>query len=147
MLGIGNELRGDDAAGLWVARGLNARPCSSESVYVIEAGASPENVTGELRSFGPQAVLLVDAAQMGLPPGAVRLLAMDDIEGLSASTHSLPLSMLAAYLVSELNCRVALFGIQPASDAFGWPVSTVVERAVDEMIREICACLPVPARR
>jgi hydrogenase 3 maturation protease len=106
-------------------------------VLVIEAGPAPENVTGELRRFAPQFVLLADAADMQEAPGAIHWIEMKEISGMSASTHSLPLSMLAEYLRLELGCEVALLGIQPRSNEVGEEVSEAVRRAVAEVVGEL----------
>lgn len=53
---------------------------------------------------------------------------------MSASTHSLPLSMLAYYLKLELGCRVMFLGIQPASNEIGERVSAKFLQAIDEII-------------
>lgn len=133
IVGIGNTLRSDDAAGILAARRLMASRVlrDLESVTVMDAGHAPENSTAELRRFAPEIVLLIDAADMDEPPGTIRLVEMDEIEGLSASTHSLPLSMLARYLNWELKCEVILLGIQPASIEVGETVSDAVLHAVD----------------
>src|SRR5512141_839488 len=80
ILGIGNPLRSDDAAGVLVARRLadSALPRDLDSVLVIEAGHAPENATAGLRRFSPQVVLLVDAAEMGVAPGTVRWVALEE---------------------------------------------------------------------
>ena len=57
------------------------------------------------------------------------------IDGMSASTHSLPLSMLARYLTLELNCKAILSGIQPRSNDVGGSVSQEVLQAVDEVMQ------------
>src|SRR5512142_2231350 len=100
VVGIGNSLRCDDAAGMRVAHLLSEHECAADKdrVLIVEAGHAPENHTAELRGFGPDVILLVDAADMGKEPGAVEWISEDDIDGMSASTHSLPLSMLALYL-------------------------------------------------
>ena len=140
IVGIGNNLRNDDAAGMLVARELLRRECAADASHllVIQAGHAPENVTGELRSFAPDLILLIDAAEMRDVPGAICWVPIQSIEGMSASTHSLPLSMLARYLTLELNCMVALIGIQPKSNDFGETVSAEVSRAIDEIVEEIC---------
>ncbi len=140
ILGIGNQLRNDDAAGMLVARELLHRECGADASHllVIQAGHAPENVTGELRSFAPELILLIDAAEMRDAPGAVCWVPIQAIDGMSASTHSLPLSMLARYLTLELNCVVALIGIQPKSNEVGEIVSEEVSRAVAEIVDEIC---------
>ncbi len=138
VLGVGHELRGDDAAGLAVARGL--RPFANEQFLVVEAGHAPENHTATVRRFAPTLVLLVDAAQMDEPPGTVRWLAPADITGISASSHTLPLHMLARFLQADLGCEVALLGIQPADTSLGAPLSERVETAVSAVIQALTAC-------
>ena len=140
IVGIGNQLRNDDAAGMLVARKLLHKECAADvsHLLVIQAGHAPENVTGELRSFAPELILLIDAAEMRDVPGAVCWVPIQSIEGMSASTHSLPLSMLARYLTLELNCMVALIGIQPKSNDFGETISAEVSQAIDEIVEEIC---------
>ena len=128
LLGIGQELRGDDGAGVAVARGLS--PLAHPRFLVIEAGHAPENHTAPLRRFRPDLVLLVDAAEMGDRPGTVRWLAWEETSGLSASTHTLPLYMLARYLVHAIGCEVVLVGIQPAHTDLDRPLSPAVAGAV-----------------
>jgi hydrogenase 3 maturation protease len=139
-------MRSDDAAGVLVARALSEREgaMNPDRVLILEAGEAPENRTGTLRRFGPDVVIIVDAADMKEEPGAIRWIPEDAIDGISASTHSLPLSMLARYLQLEWNCAVIILGIQPVSNEVGERVSPEVLQAVeeianvlDEMIRGI----------
>ena len=108
-----------------------------DSVLVLEAGHAPENCTAALRRFAPDIVLLIDAADMGEAPGALGWIGMDEIDGISATTHTLPLSMLAKYLSLELNCEVSLLGIQPASVEVGERVCAEVLHSVSEIVGEI----------
>jgi hydrogenase 3 maturation protease len=141
FVGIGHELRGDDAAGVMLARAMQPL-AASDRVLVIDAGPAPENCTGLLRCFRPDLVLLVDAAQMDESPGTVRWLAWQDTAGLSASTHTLPLHVLASYLTADLGCDVALIGIQPAENAIDTSLSPVVQQAIDEVARALAGILP-----
>ncbi len=127
--------RSDDAAGVLIARALSQRECAADSNYlfICEAGHAPENKTAEVRKFAPDLVLLIDAADMGKAPGTVEWISEEDIDGMSASTHSLPLSMLARYLKLEIGCEVSLLGIQPASNEVGETVNTQVLQAVEEV--------------
>ena len=131
LMGIGHALRGDDAAGLEVACRL--KPAANERFLVVEAGHAPENATGPVRRFAPALVLLVDAAQMGMPAGTVRWLDWRTTTGLSGSTHTLPPYVLARYLTLALGCEVALLGIQPAQTDLGAGLSDVVETAVTDV--------------
>jgi hydrogenase 3 maturation protease len=147
IVGIGNEFNGDDAAGVLVARKLSMRECSDDAghVLVIEAGQAPENITGELRRFQPQVVLLIDAAQVDADPGEVVWIPWETTTGMSASSHSLPLSMLARYLTLEFNCTVHLLGIQPAHNESNGAVSTEVHAAVEDICQTLCQALFVPS--
>ncbi len=118
LIGIGNDLRGDDWAGLIVARELSAdeRLNNVSNLLFLDGGPVPENHTGKLRLFQPELVLFVDAANLDEPPGAIQLIPLESIDGMSASSHSLPLSMLASYIIFELGCQVEVLGIQPAQN-------------------------------
>ncbi len=139
ILGIGNELNGDDAAGVWVVRELAARLTATPGVLLIDGGVAPENYTGPLRRFQPDLVLEIDAAHLEEAPGTTRWIDWREADGLSASTHTLPPSVLAGYLISELGCQVSLIGIQPASLELSDPLSPDVERAVRQLADALCA--------
>ena len=138
-MGIGQELRGDDAVGPKIIRSLlrRQRACDkagstpdAPSLLLVEGGSAPENCTGFIRRFAPDLVILVDAAHMEEAPGTIRWLDWKDTTGLSASTHSLPPYMFARYLTSMCRCGVALLGIQPLHTMLGTPLSDSVRRAV-----------------
>jgi hydrogenase 3 maturation protease len=168
VVGMGHELRGDDAAGVAVAQALQSRLAGLQTcevftplrfaseafrktpqvsatppVIVIDAGPAVENFTGPLRRFGPDLVLLIDAAQMDEAPGAVRWLAWQETDGLSASTHTLPPRVLAQYLTSELGCEVALVGVQPADTTMGAPLSQAAQAAVHAVAQALAEMLGV----
>jgi hydrogenase 3 maturation protease len=134
VLGIGNELRGDDAVGIAIARAFQPLAASRDRLLVIDAGPVPENYTGLLRRFKPDCVLIIDAAWMDVAPGSVRWLAWQDTAGFTGSTHSLPLHVLAGYLAAELECEIAVLGIQPADTTFGAPLSPIVQQTVDMIL-------------
>ncbi len=147
LVGIGNELNGDDAAGLLVARLLSRRECAGDAPHllVVEGGSAPENCTAALRRFAPQVVILVDAAWMDMEPGQVSLIPWETASGLSASTHSLPLSMLARYLMLEFNCSVHLLGIQAGATQPGSQPCEAVLRSARQVAEAFCETLLSPA--
>jgi hydrogenase maturation protease len=110
-------------------------------VLVIEGGLAPENQTGLLWRFQPDLIFLLDAAQMNEAPGTVRWLPWQLTRGLSASTHTLPLSILAQYLTAQLDCKVTLLGIQPVNTGIGLPLSPVVQQSVARMVKELARIL------
>jgi len=137
VVGIGHELRADDAAGLLAVRLL--RICSSppEHALFLEAGPLPESVTGPLRRFRPALVLFLDAADMGCAPGTIDWIDPRQAMGFAGGTHAFPLRDFCAYLAAELDCEVFFLGIQPLTLEFDAPVSTPVHRAVEELAGEI----------
>ncbi len=160
VIGIGNELKGDDAAGILVARALNeivqarqaSRPAPIQgtnsceapaAVLVIDAGLAPENYTGPLRRFRPDLVVLIDAAELGKQPGQYAWVDWQEVDGFSASTHILPPSVFARYLVQELSCKVEFLGIQPATLDFDAKPSTPVLEAVSEIFEMLAARLAI----
>jgi hydrogenase 3 maturation protease len=141
VLGIGSELRGDDAAGIFAARLLMERLPHTEHLLVLDAGPVPENFTGPLRRFQPDLVILIDAAHMGALPGEIRWLDPQDTTGFSASTHSLPLHVFASYLAHELGCEVRLLGIQPANTGFDRELSPEVKTGVHQAVEALIQTL------
>jgi len=137
VLGIGHELYGDDAVGVRLAEELRQVLAGRENFLAVPGGPAPENFTGTLRRFGPDLVLLVDAALMDLQPGQTGWLDWQDASGFSASTHTLPLNLLANYLTIELNCPVNLLGIQPSSCQVGHPLSAAVQLCAESIVKDI----------
>ena len=145
VVGVGNEMNGDDGAGVRVVRALAQRLRATPGVLLIDGGVAPENYTGTLRRFRPDLVVEIDAAELGAAPGTAAWLDWREADGLSASTHTLPPSVLAEFLVNDLNCTVGIVGIQPAGLDLGTPVSAAVERAIRDVTETLCNWLEVPA--
>ena len=143
LLGIGNELNGDDAAGVWIARRLHSVLRDSPKLLILDCGTVPENAFGDLRRFKPDFILLLDAADIGGKPGDVKYIDPHDTSGFSASSHSLPFSVLSMYIEKEFNCGVGLLGIQPASLEFDGGLSSEVRNSVAIVIKELTKILRI----
>lgn len=141
VVGIGQELRGDDAAGCVVAGSLQALLADHGGLLVLDSGPAPESQTGQLRRFQPALVIFVDAAQMGDPPGSVRWLPWEQTVGMSNSTHTLPIEMVARYLNATLGCEIFLIGIQPAAMTLGAPLTPAVQCAAEEVTAALLLAL------
>lgn len=101
--------------GIEIVRVLQELLPAQNHLLLIEAGSAPENVLGVLRRFQPEFVLLIDAAQLDVPSGTIGWIDWQMVDGMSASSHTLPFSALAHYLRQEYGCTVALLGIQPTT--------------------------------
>ncbi|MEW6400578.1 MAG: hydrogenase 3 maturation endopeptidase HyCI [Chloroflexota bacterium] len=137
LVGVGSDLRGDDSAGLMVARALQDYVERAPHLLVIEGGPAPENHTGKIRAFQPELVIFIDAAHIDEPPGTIQWIPLEVIDGMSASSHSLPLSMVASYLKLEIGCEVTVLGIQPGQNDISEKLSPAVRVAVEEIVEEV----------
>ena len=140
IVGVGSGMRGDDAAGIEVVRGLRYKLKSSK-VLLIEGGVAPENFTSHIRRFKPSHVIFIDATDFGAEPGEVILAEPEAITGQSISTHTLPLSILADYLREQTRAKIMLLGIQPARAQMGAemsePIKDTVEKVNEALLREL----------
>lgn len=134
VLGIGNPLGSDDAVGLYVARKLSERvkETGRQDITAIDTGPAPENYTSVIRQKKPEHLILVDAADMGLPAGSIRRLSADRIKTVSFSTHGMPLSALISY-VQEFCGQVYIIGVQPEQAATGDELSDIVQESGDRV--------------
>jgi hydrogenase 3 maturation protease len=133
VLGIGSDLRGDDAAGVLVARSLQEERVGKKlkkKLKIFIGGTAPENLTGEIKKFKPTHLIIVDAADVGFKKGAVHFISHKEVGGMSASTHKLPMKVFVDYLTHFTGCETLIIGIQPASLEFNTPPSQAVGKSV-----------------
>lgn len=140
VVGVGNPHRGDDAAGLLVARRvrdlLRAQPIGPEAdpISVTEQGGE---ATALLAAWeGAQAVVVVDAAAGATSPGTVhridaregRLAAV----GLRCSTHTLGVTeaVSLARALGRLPPHLVVYAVEGRSFEAGAPLSPEVEAAI-----------------
>jgi hydrogenase 3 maturation protease len=126
ILGIGNDMKGDDALGTFIARNLkNYGP----KIISIDGGIVPENFTGTIKKETPSHILLIDAVDMKKVPGSVRMVLKEEISNYSISTHSMPISFLINYLEMGTGAKIALIGIQPQSMELGHEMTIEVKKS------------------
>jgi len=117
-------------------------PSARISLSVFVGETTPENLTGEIRAYGPSHVVIADAADLGQEPGTVEVVPPDaPTLGTTASTHSLPLEVLANYLRTSVGCDVVILGIQPASLEYGRPPCLAVRLAARRAAEALLAAL------
>ena len=134
IIGCGSLIRGDDAAGMVIAERLTE---PGENVRVYSGSTAPENFTGEIKKFKPDVLLVIDAADMALPPGEAAIIPPEKIDGVSFSTHTLPLKIMLEYLRKEIGCRPVLLGIQGASYEFGADLTPAVRITVEQVVQAL----------
>jgi hydrogenase maturation protease len=148
VIGVGNEWRSDDAAGLVVARRLAEL---APEVRVAERAGEPVDL---LDAFADQdEVFLIDAVESGAPPGTIhrvdateRNLADGPPRG---STHALSVAeaIELGRVLHRLPRRLLLFGIEGFSFAAGASLSPDVELAAERLAEELRDRLLGPSPR
>jgi hydrogenase 3 maturation protease len=137
FVGVGNELRSDDAIGLLIVEKLRttiACPC-------INAGQVPENSFGPIVKEQPRTVIVIDAVQLFMKPGSYQLLTESDIQHTGFSTHTLSLAVFMQYVREASDADVYLLGVQPRSTDFGEGLTPQLEQSLDEIVTLIAdAC-------
>lgn len=126
LLGLGNLLGRDDAVGFFVASAFRAPD------WLTIPAPSLENVWGIVEKERPEKLVIVDAAQMGLPPGSIRRLPLKEGAEMVGSTHGLPLSLLLSLVRVK---EIVLIGIQPKEYGVGEGLSPEVLAAADLLVR------------
>lgn len=104
---IGNRGGGDDAVGPYIADQLK-----STTVDVLDCGTTPENYTSLVKKHDPKHLIIIDAVEMGLFPGEIRIVPKEKIGVMHISTHGIPISVLINYLEQYVK-NIIFIGIQP----------------------------------
>jgi hydrogenase 3 maturation protease len=137
VLGIGSELRSDDAAGIIAAQQIkkvSSRKKSPLKINVFIGETAPENLTGEIKKISPSHLIIIDSADMNAPPGQVTIINPEEVGGISFCTHSLSLKLIIDYLQQSCrNLTVITIGIQPRTVAAGSNISKEVGQTVEEL--------------
>lgn len=133
---MGNELRGDDAAGVLAVRKLLKKKEQLEDVLIIEGAQAPENFTSVIRRFNPHLVLVIDAGDFGAEPGEITLIDPDEALG-GMGTHGLSMGDFLRYVQAETGSKTAILVIQAAGNEFGDPVCPPVRQAVNQAANQL----------
>ena len=134
IIGLGNELRGDDAAGLVAARRLRERGVAART-------DTPDALLGSWD--GGEDVVLIDAVRSGAGPGTIHRIdprRMPLPAGLgAASTHLVGLADVIelARQTSRLPAAIEIIGIEGRTFALGAGLSSEVDRAVERVVSEL----------
>ena len=134
IMGIGNILRGDDAAGSIIAQKIASKSLP-KNVLVIDCGSAPENYLGKIINFNPSHILIIDTMIANNKPGDIRIVEEFQIADiLSFSTHKPSLHMLIKYFRGSIGeVKILILGIQPKNLALGEKISKEVKNAISRI--------------
>ncbi len=138
VLGVGNILKGDDGIGPSLAKKLNGKT----DAEIIDCGTAPENYTSSIRRKEPDIIVIVDAVDIKLKPGAVRIVEPKDIKDETFSTHNISLKTFADFIKTETNAEVIIIGVQPERIGFGLGLSEKASQAIAMLEQTITTLIP-----
>jgi hydrogenase maturation protease len=139
VIGVGQEWRGDDAAGLLVARRLRQL---APRVTVVENSGSVSDLLVAWQESA--AVILVDAVRGGGRPGGIyrfpvheRPLPAELFPATSTHAWGVAQAVALGQVLKELPPHLVVYGIEGQDFGLGREVSPEVARAVPEVARRI----------
>jgi hydrogenase 3 maturation protease len=147
VLGIGMDWKSDDRVGCELAKILAKKLPDGPGIRIVDGGEAPENYTGAIRAFAPSHVVLLDAVDHGLEPGAVFLADEEAIIVGDMTSRHLPLKLLMRFLSASIPCRVVLVGVQPASLRPGNRLSPPLRRTLPPLAAFLAAALRRAVRK
>jgi hydrogenase maturation protease len=143
VIGIGNEYRSDDAAGLLVARRL--REVGGKGIVVLEQDGDGTRLMEAWT--GAALVFLVDAVYSSAPPGTVHCLEAT-VNPIPAapfrhSTHAFGLvqAVELGRTLKQLPDRLVVYGIEARNFQAGTGVSHEVEQALERVVRDLLSAI------
>jgi hydrogenase maturation protease len=139
IIGIGNEYRRDDAAGLVVARRLHEKKLAR--VSVVEQSGEGANLIEQWK--GTESVILVDAVHSGSAPGTIFRFdaAVEPIPAkfFHYSTHAFSVAEAVelARALNQLPPHLLIYGIEGKNFESGVELSFEIEKAIGEAVERI----------
>ena len=139
VIGIGNRLRGDDAAGVVVAEQL--RPRVRDGVEVVSCDEEPSRLMEAWE--GAESVLLVDTVSSGSPPGTLHRVEVGEqavpARTFRSSTHAIGIAdtIELARALGRLPRRVRIYGIEAGGFTTGAALTPAVESAVAFLVKDV----------
>jgi hydrogenase maturation protease len=139
VIGIGNPLRGDDAAGVAVADRL--RPRVPTGVEVVACSEEPSRLMEAWD--GAESLVLVDTVSSGAEPGTLHRFEAGEVavpaRTFRSSTHAIGIAdtIELARALGRLPQRVRVYGVEAGGFATGTPLTPAVETAVEALVHVV----------
>jgi hydrogenase maturation protease len=136
VLGLGNLMRTDDAAGMLALRRLTGDARFPRDVEVVEGETLGLDLLHDV--YGVSHLLVLDAVDTGATPGTLTRFHGEEVLDLptSKSVHLLGLSDLIQVLrlMDAPPMQIVLLGVQPESTEWGTVLTPAVEAAQEGLV-------------
>jgi hydrogenase maturation protease len=145
VLGLGNELLGDEGVGVHAARQLQ-NEFLSEEIKVLEVGTAILDVLPDIENAGR--IVVLDAMKDGRPPGTVYKTLLDDCSGSTciASMHGFDIFRVMSLTERSDRPPITVFGIEPELIDWSLSLSAPVAESLPYLIKAVLEELEVERR-
>lgn len=126
FVGVGNVLRSDDGAGVYIVSNLDTKGRFSR--LIVEA--SIENYISKINSLNPDILIIVDCIDFNREPGHTGLVPISQIKEFNVSSHNISLRRVSDHLKMEVH----VIGVQPSDLRVGEEMTPEVKESSDQMI-------------
>jgi hydrogenase maturation protease len=139
IIGVGNEFRCDDAAGIFTARKL--KELLPEEITVLESDGDGAKLMDLWN--GHSNVILIDAVSFGTAPGTVHVINANEKEFPketaihSSHMFSVPEAIETSRVLNRLPEKIIIYGIEGKSYEMGNNVSDEITKSVEKVVFEI----------
>jgi hydrogenase maturation protease len=140
LIGIGQELRGDDAAGIEIVREWQQAYPDTARQTRVELSPLPGLGLLDLLE-GAQTAILVDAVKSDAKPGTVHTVGLEDVEAFAAGSGSAhgfgvaeTLALAKQVSPDSLPEQIILLGIEIQHMDLGQPMSSAVRASIPRAV-------------
>jgi len=133
IIGIGNELRGDDAAGILLVQNIQKLGYP----YTLVVGGNPENYLQKIMAMPGESRLWIDTINWGAVAGEVKIFQSEEIKHFAISTHNFSLAIITKFLDEFRSIPDFFLGIQPQRLDLGSELSKPVLKSIDRITKII----------
>ena len=138
ILGIGNELLGDEGVGVHAARLLQHEKLPNQT-KILEIGTAILDALPDLEQA--DRVIILDAMKDDQPPGTVYKIPLDDCSGAKciASMHGFDIFRVMALAGRSTPPPVMVFGVEPLEIGWSMELSTPVTESMPHLLDAVRA--------
>ena len=137
VLGIGNTILTDEAAGVRAVEALERAYRLPENVLAIDGGTSGMEMIEDLSNL--DFLIVLDVVKAGVPPGTVVKIAGDEIpiffrQKLSPHQIALPDVLASLELLDTLPKEIVVLGVEPVSLELGMEMTPTVAEKIPALV-------------
>ncbi len=137
VLGIGNTILSDEAAGVRAAESLEQSYSIPDNVQVIDGGTSGMEMIEDLSDL--DFLIVIDVVKTGAAPGTVVKIAGDEIpvffrRKLSPHQIALPDVLASLELLDAMPKEIVVLGVEPITLELGMEMTPTVAQTIPQLV-------------